>query len=226
MAQVSVSGVEEGSVIMAEAFVPVMRDGGAESVLVMREVGGESVSEFPKDRLMFLLGREIVKDIRKVGLYRRMSHELKHSVRMFGLFIVELNALGDCGDGNESLGLLERLQGSNLGGGFRKPRGGRETRGGGDGLKGPVANYLWFEHRDHLVIFVVEKVLEMDFDGACGGERDFFLGGGEGILSFGCSSLENNSRKDGASLSLDDEEEEEITEEETIFFPFPLLRFL
>ncbi|GKD07911.1 hypothetical protein Tco_1187596 [Tanacetum coccineum] len=32
---------------------------------------------------------------------------------------------------------------------------------------------------------------EMDFDGACGGERDFFLGGGEGVLSFGCSSLKD-----------------------------------
>ncbi|GKA96691.1 hypothetical protein Tco_0818786 [Tanacetum coccineum] len=112
--------------------------------------------------------------------------------------------------------------------------------------------------RDHLAIFVVEEVLEcvllleMDFDGACGGERDFFLGGGEGVLSFGSSSLEDrfkhlniplfsrwalvrsslsdssskNSRKDDASLSLDDKEEEEITEEETIFFPFSLLRFL
>ncbi|GKA75643.1 hypothetical protein Tco_0782021 [Tanacetum coccineum] len=61
--------------------------------------------------------------------------------------------------------------GSNPGGGFGNLRGGRETR--------------------------VEKVLEcvllleMDFDGACGGERDFFLGGGEGVLSFGCSSLED-----------------------------------
>ncbi|GJY50663.1 hypothetical protein Tco_0441510 [Tanacetum coccineum] len=34
-------------------------------------------------------------------------------------------------------------------------------------------------------------LLEMDFDGACGGERDFFLGGGEEVLSFGCSSLED-----------------------------------
>ena len=31
----------------------------------------------------------------------------------------------------------------------------------------------------------------MDFDGACGGERDFFLGGGEGVFSFGYSSLED-----------------------------------
>ncbi|GJW32601.1 hypothetical protein Tco_0052633 [Tanacetum coccineum] len=33
--------------------------------------------------------------------------------------------------------------------------------------------------------------VEIDFDGACGGESDFFLGGGEGVLSFGCSSLKD-----------------------------------
>ncbi|GJX36726.1 hypothetical protein Tco_0248283 [Tanacetum coccineum] len=44
------------------------------------------------------------------------------------------------------------VNGSNPGGGFGEPRGGRETRGG---------------------------------------ERDFFLGGGEGVLPFGCSSLED-----------------------------------
>nr|GEW68955.1 hypothetical protein [Tanacetum cinerariifolium] len=59
--------------------------------------------------------------------------------------------------------------GSNLGGGFGNPGGGRKTHGGGDGLKGP----------------------EMDFDEACGGERDFFQGSGEGVLSSGCSSLED-----------------------------------
>ncbi|GKC69562.1 hypothetical protein Tco_1115445 [Tanacetum coccineum] len=59
--------------------------------------------------------------------------------------------------------------GLNPGGGFRKLGGGLETRDGGDGLEGP----------------------EIDFDGACGGESDFFLGGGEGVLSFGCSSLED-----------------------------------
>ncbi|GKC67789.1 hypothetical protein Tco_1100387 [Tanacetum coccineum] len=58
-------------------------------------------------------------------------------------------------------------------------------------LKGPVANYPWFKHKDHFVTFVEKEVLEMDFDGACGGERDLFLGGGEGVLSFGCSSLED-----------------------------------
>ncbi|GKE77757.1 hypothetical protein Tco_1543877, partial [Tanacetum coccineum] len=64
-------------------------------------------------------------------------------------------------------------------------------------LKGPVANCPSLTHMGYLVIFVVEEVLkcvlllEMDFDGACGGERDFFLGGGKGVLSFGCSSLED-----------------------------------
>ncbi|GKB95627.1 hypothetical protein Tco_0981764 [Tanacetum coccineum] len=53
----------------------------------------------------------------------------------------------------------------------------------------------------HLMISVVVEVLEVqaslvlllevDFDGACGGERDFFLGGGDGVLSFWCSSLED-----------------------------------
>ncbi|GJS55605.1 hypothetical protein Tco_0628967 [Tanacetum coccineum] len=34
-------------------------------------------------------------------------------------------------------------------------------------------------------------LLEVDFDGACGGKRDLFLGGGDGVLSFWCSSLED-----------------------------------
>ncbi|GJV97572.1 hypothetical protein Tco_1549149 [Tanacetum coccineum] len=34
-------------------------------------------------------------------------------------------------------------------------------------------------------------LLEIDFDGACGGKRDFFLGDGEGVLSLGCSSLKD-----------------------------------
>ncbi|GKD08761.1 hypothetical protein Tco_1188446, partial [Tanacetum coccineum] len=64
-------------------------------------------------------------------------------------------------------------------------------------LKDPVANYPWFEHKVHLVTCEVVEVLEcvllleMDFDGACGGERDFFQGGGEGVFSFRCSSLED-----------------------------------
>ncbi|GJU18033.1 hypothetical protein Tco_1145999 [Tanacetum coccineum] len=70
--------------------------------------------------------------------------------------------------------------GSNSGGGFRNSGGGCETRDGGDGLEGPDGQ---------LSICVL--LLEMDFNEACGGERDFFLEGGEGVLSFGCSSLED-----------------------------------
>ncbi|GJV47768.1 hypothetical protein Tco_1437980 [Tanacetum coccineum] len=64
-------------------------------------------------------------------------------------------------------------------------------------LKGLVANCLSLSHKGYLVTSVVEEVLEcvllldMDYDGACGGERDFFLGGSERVLSFGCSSLED-----------------------------------
>ncbi|GJY40950.1 hypothetical protein Tco_0428220 [Tanacetum coccineum] len=54
--------------------------------------------------------------------------------------------------------------GSNPGDEFGKLGGGRETRGGGDGLEGSVANYPWFEHRDHLVTFEVEEVLERIHD--------------------------------------------------------------
>ncbi|GJT91955.1 hypothetical protein Tco_1080800 [Tanacetum coccineum] len=32
----------------------------------------------------------------------------------------------------------------------------------------------------------------VDFDGACGDERDFFRGGGDGVISFWCSSLEDS----------------------------------
>ncbi|GKF39207.1 hypothetical protein Tco_0119268 [Tanacetum coccineum] len=61
--------------------------------------------------------------------------------------------------------------GLNLRGGFGNPGGGRETR------------------VDKVLEYVL--LLEMDFDGACGGERDLFLGCDEGVLSFGCSSLED-----------------------------------
>ncbi|GKE45592.1 hypothetical protein Tco_1472876, partial [Tanacetum coccineum] len=70
--------------------------------------------------------------------------------------------------------------GSNPIGGCGNPSGGRETRGGGDG----------FEEPDGQLSMCV-LLLEIDFDGACGGETNFFLRGGEGVLSFGCSSLED-----------------------------------
>nr|GEU58291.1 zinc finger, CCHC-type [Tanacetum cinerariifolium] len=120
-------------------------------------------------------------------------------------------------------------------------------------LKGPVANCPSLTHKGYLVTFVVEDVLEcvllleMDFDGACGDEGDFFLGGSKGVLSFGCFSLEDvacekcgenikkmvfegddykNSRKDGPSLSSNDEDEEEVTEGGATLFHFSLLGFL
>ncbi|GJR64944.1 hypothetical protein Tco_0011009 [Tanacetum coccineum] len=70
--------------------------------------------------------------------------------------------------------------GSNLGGGFGKPGGGRKIDGGEDGLEGLSGQ-----------LSMCVLLLEMDFDGACGGERDFFQGGCEGVLLFGCSSLED-----------------------------------
>ncbi|GJT46449.1 hypothetical protein Tco_0955164 [Tanacetum coccineum] len=64
-------------------------------------------------------------------------------------------------------------------------------------LKGPMANYPWLTHMGHEVIeFVVEVLevllLDVNFDGAFSGERDFFLGGGDGVFSFWCSSLEDS----------------------------------
>ncbi|GKA09550.1 hypothetical protein Tco_0688881 [Tanacetum coccineum] len=54
------------------------------------------------------------------------------------------------------------------------PGSGCETRGGGDGFEGFGG-----------------QLSKVDFDGACGGERDFFLGGGNCVLSFWCFSLED-----------------------------------
>ncbi|GJX13244.1 hypothetical protein Tco_0205002 [Tanacetum coccineum] len=60
-------------------------------------------------------------------------------------------------------------------------------------LKGPMANCSRLTHKGHLVTkFVVVEVLEVDLDGACGGKRDFFLGGGDGVFSFWCSSLKDS----------------------------------
>ncbi|GJU42396.1 hypothetical protein Tco_1195353 [Tanacetum coccineum] len=46
-------------------------------------------------------------------------------------------------------------------------------------LKDPMANYPRLTHMGHEVL-----LLEVDFDGAFGGERDLPLGDGDGILSF------------------------------------------
>ncbi|GKB16209.1 hypothetical protein Tco_0850132 [Tanacetum coccineum] len=55
-------------------------------------------------------------------------------------------------------------------------------------LKDPMANYPWLIHRGHEVL-----LLDVDFDGLFGGEMDFPLGDGDGVLSFWCSSLEDVS---------------------------------
>ncbi|GJY64681.1 hypothetical protein Tco_0466141 [Tanacetum coccineum] len=100
----------------------------------------------------------------------------------------------------------------NLGGGCSNPGGGCanpaslcETRGGDDGFEGPggqlsmVDTYGSFGDkccgRSSWVRVSLVLLLEVDFDGACGGERDFFLGGGDGVLSFCCSSLKDSSKQ-------------------------------
>ncbi|GJT97754.1 hypothetical protein Tco_1093272 [Tanacetum coccineum] len=65
------------------------------------------------------------------------------------------------------------------GGGCVNPGGGRETRGGGDRFEGPGGQ-----------LFTCVLLLEVDFDGAFGGEMDLPFGDGDGVLSFCCSSLE------------------------------------
>nr|GEW01953.1 hypothetical protein [Tanacetum cinerariifolium] len=99
MAQVLVPALEEGSAEVAQVLVSALEKGVV-----------ESVPRIPNERLVFLLAREVVEDIRKVGEYRRMPHELRHSIGRFGAFITKLKALGDSGDNFESLRFLERLQ--------------------------------------------------------------------------------------------------------------------
>ncbi|GJS43426.1 hypothetical protein Tco_0568469 [Tanacetum coccineum] len=70
-------------------------------------------------------------------------------------------------------------------------------------LKGSVANYPRLKCMGHEVVFVGVEVLEIqaslvlllevDFDGACDGKRDFFLGGGDGVLLCWCSSFDDSS---------------------------------
>ncbi|GJX60192.1 hypothetical protein Tco_0291582 [Tanacetum coccineum] len=46
-------------------------------------------------------------------------------------------------------------------------------------------------------------LLDIDFDGACGGESDFFLGDGEEVLLFGCSSFEDVRSNKGMQAARD-----------------------
>ncbi|GJZ35457.1 hypothetical protein Tco_0581274 [Tanacetum coccineum] len=63
---------------------------------------------------------------------------------------------------------------------------------------------------------------EMVFYGACGGEKEFNFT----LRVTTTLTCHENSRKDGPSLSSDDEDEEEMIGEEITFFPFSLLGFL
>nr|GFC66522.1 hypothetical protein [Tanacetum cinerariifolium] len=65
-----------------------------------------------------VLARKVCADIRKVGEYRRMSRELRESVRGLSACVAELRALKDCGDGYAALRLLERLRLENIGKGI------------------------------------------------------------------------------------------------------------
>ncbi|GJS10713.1 hypothetical protein Tco_0367509 [Tanacetum coccineum] len=53
------------------------------------------------------LNREVCSDVRNLGEYRRMSRDLWKSVRRLGVSITELRVLGDFGDGNEALRVVE-----------------------------------------------------------------------------------------------------------------------
>ncbi|GKC56589.1 hypothetical protein Tco_1084187 [Tanacetum coccineum] len=75
------------------------------------------------------------------------------------------------------VGWMKIQDGAGCGGGCSNSGGGCEKRGGGDGFEG-LGDQL-------------SMVDTLDFD-ACGGERDFFRGGGDGVLSLWCSSLEDS----------------------------------
>ncbi|GKD41363.1 hypothetical protein Tco_1261570 [Tanacetum coccineum] len=113
--------------------------------------------------------------IRRVGLYIFVvACEVQAQIRRIFL------------DGYSVLVLLI-LTNNGWGGGGRlnqsgacpNPGSGCERRGGGDGFEG-------FGGQLSKVL-----LLEVDFDGACGGERDLFLGGGNSVLSFWYFSLED-----------------------------------
>ncbi|GJZ97425.1 hypothetical protein Tco_0669878 [Tanacetum coccineum] len=53
-------------------------------------------------------------------------------------------------------------------------------------VRSPVASHQCWKHGDCEVV----HLLEVDFEGACGGERVLSLGGEDGVLSFQFSSLD------------------------------------
>ncbi|GJU14104.1 hypothetical protein Tco_1136500 [Tanacetum coccineum] len=88
-------------------------------VFVVDEATMEHRSQLPRRRLLMVLAREVCADIKKVGEYKKMSRELRESVKVLSACIAELRALGDCGDRYEALWLLERLRLENMGKGIR-----------------------------------------------------------------------------------------------------------
>nr|GFA33876.1 hypothetical protein [Tanacetum cinerariifolium] len=83
---------------------------------------------------------------------------------------------GGCGCSNPGSGCEKRG-----GGGCSNSGGGCETCGGGEGFNGSGGQLSTVETCGLWVVFVGKEVfevlpLEVDFDGACAGERDFFLG--------------------------------------------------
>ncbi|GJY08241.1 hypothetical protein Tco_0375295 [Tanacetum coccineum] len=82
--------------------------------VVEEGVVNEHVSQFPREHLVSVLHREVGAYLRKVSEYHRMLRDHWRSVRRLGVSIAELRDLGDCGDGDVTLGLLERLRLDNV----------------------------------------------------------------------------------------------------------------
>ncbi|GKC34280.1 hypothetical protein Tco_1046664, partial [Tanacetum coccineum] len=74
----------------------------------------EHVSQSLRDRLVAVLYREVSADMRKVDQYHKMSRDHWRSVRRLGVSIAELRDSEDWGDGDVTLGLLERLRLDNM----------------------------------------------------------------------------------------------------------------
>nr|GEW60690.1 hypothetical protein [Tanacetum cinerariifolium] len=70
----------------------------------------ELVSQSFREHLVAVLYREVFADMRKVDQYHRMSLDHCRSVGRLGVLIAELRDSKDWGDGDLTLGLLERLR--------------------------------------------------------------------------------------------------------------------
>ncbi|GJS83320.1 hypothetical protein Tco_0749861 [Tanacetum coccineum] len=99
------------------------------------------------------------------------------------------NGGGGCGCSNPGGGCRKRGGGgcSNPGGCCANIGSDREIRGGGDEFKRPGGQLSTVDTCRHEVIKILMDVLEVlllevDFDGLFGGERDLPLGDGDGVL--------------------------------------------